>query len=88
MGDDVPAQSSGERNSTRTGTPAQGLEGAVDPVLSRHDAAWLAADAGSSVDVVPETVTVVRNSVDDIQDRQMIVWLDGERIARPCSVSA
>ena len=30
---------------------------------------------------MPASVTVVRKHADDIQQRQMIVWLDGERIA-------
>jgi hypothetical protein len=30
---------------------------------------------------MPASVTVVRNHPDDIKQRQMIVWLDGERIA-------
>ena len=30
---------------------------------------------------MPASVTVVRNHADDIKQRQMIVWLDGERIA-------
>jgi hypothetical protein len=30
---------------------------------------------------LPESVTVVRQHPDDIKQRQMIVWLDGERIA-------
>jgi hypothetical protein len=30
---------------------------------------------------MPASVTVIRNHADDIQQRQMIVWLDGERIA-------
>jgi hypothetical protein len=29
---------------------------------------------------LPASVTVVRNHADDIQQRQMIVWLDGERL--------
>jgi hypothetical protein len=30
---------------------------------------------------LPASVTVVRQHADDIKQRQMIVWLDGERIA-------
>ena len=30
---------------------------------------------------LPASVTVVRQHTDDIKQRQMIVWLDGERIA-------
>jgi hypothetical protein len=30
---------------------------------------------------MPASVTVLRKHADDIQQRQMIVWLDGERIA-------
>ena len=30
---------------------------------------------------LPSSVTVIRKHVDDIKQRQMIVWLDGERIA-------
>jgi hypothetical protein len=30
---------------------------------------------------MPASVTVARKHADDIQQRQMIVWLDGERIA-------
>ncbi|PYR95123.1 MAG: hypothetical protein DMF84_02015 [Acidobacteria bacterium] len=30
---------------------------------------------------LPASVTVVRNHADDIKQRQMIVWLDSERIA-------
>ncbi len=30
---------------------------------------------------LPASVTVVRQNADDIKQRQMIVWLDGERIA-------
>src|SRR3954469_24259270 len=30
---------------------------------------------------LPASVTVIRQHTDDIKQRQMIVWLDGERIA-------
>jgi hypothetical protein len=30
---------------------------------------------------LPASVTVLRNHADDVKQRQMIVWLDGERIA-------
>jgi hypothetical protein len=76
--DDGRAESGGERDNTRPGTSARAFGEAAQPVRPEPTVAW---QDGGFVYTQPATVTVVRNHADDVQDRQMIVWLDGELIA-------